>query len=373
MIYRDAIRENEFLRLAAERGTCVSIFLPTSRVTQDAQSDRIRFGNLVKQAMAQAAVIADRRAIRAMEAMAQELADDEVFWAYQAYGLGVLLTPGRIRSYRLAYEVKAAAEVSDRFHLKPLVPALQPKSAYVLALAQKHVKLHEFTPARELLEVEVPDLPRDMSAVTARLQPVDPEVVPKLVDGDGMRKVLLTQFVRSVERAVRPVVSASRVPLILAATDEIGAIYRSLNHYELLAEQTIGGSIDTSQEEEALRQAVIPIVQALRQARLDRWVALYRQRQDDNRAVADLATIARLASQGQVSHLLVDIDQVQYGQLDERGKLSLTPERSAESYDVIDETIVRVMQAGGEVLAVRRDERAPAELMPIAAVLRWAG
>lgn len=64
---------------------------------------------------------------------------------------------------------------------------------------------------------------------------------------------------------------------------------------------------------------------------------------------------------------------MQYGQLDERGKLSLTPERSAESYDVIDETIVRVMQAGGEVLAVRRDERAPAELMPIAAVLRWAG
>lgn len=120
----------------------------------------------------------------------------------------------------------------------------------------------------------MPDLPRDMSAVTARLQPVDPEVVPKLVDGDGMRKVLLTQFVRSVERVVRPVVSASRVPLILAATDEIGTIYRSLNHYELLAEQTIGGSIDTPQEEEALRQAVIPIVQALRQARLDRWVAL---------------------------------------------------------------------------------------------------
>lgn len=85
MIYRDAIRENEFLQLAAERGTCVSIFLPTSRVTQDAQSDRIRFGNLVKQAMTQAAVIADKRAIRAMEAMAQELADDEVFWAYQAY------------------------------------------------------------------------------------------------------------------------------------------------------------------------------------------------------------------------------------------------------------------------------------------------
>ena len=50
----------------------------------------------------------------------------------------------------------------------------------------------------------------------------------------------------------------------------------------------------------------------------------------------------------------------------------MTPERSAESYDVIAEVIVRVMQAGGEVLAVRPDEQAPAELLPVAAVLRWA-
>ncbi len=372
MIYRDAIQDNEFLQLAAVRGICVSIFLPTSRVTQDAQRDRIQFRNLAREAMTQAATIADKRALRAMEAMVQELADDQVFWAYQAYGLGVLLTPESIRTYRLGHEVGAMAEVSDRFHLKPLVASLRPKSAYVLALAQKQVRLYEFTPARELLDIEVPDLPRDISAVIAPAQPADPAAVPKLVDSDGMRKVLLTQFVRAVEQAVRPVVRASHVPLILAATEEIGAIYRSLNHYELLAEQAVGGSIDTAQEQEELRKAIVPIVQELRQARLDRWLALYRQRQGEQRASADLASIARLASQGQVSHLLVDLDQVRYGRLDERGNLALTPERSAESYDVIDEIIVRVMQAGGEVLAVRQDENAPGELLPVAAVLRWA-
>lgn len=372
MIYRDAIRDSEFLQLAAERGVCVSLFLPTSRVTQDTQGDRIRLRNLGKEALDQAATVADKRAVRAMEAMLEELLGDDVFWAYQAYGLGVLLTPERIRSYRLAYQVPAAAEVSDRFHLKPLVPALRPQSAYVLALAQKHVKLHEFTPARELVEVVVPGMPSDISQVLSPQQPADPAGVPRLPDDDGQRKAVLTQFVRAVERAVRPVVSASHVPLILAGTEELRAIYRSLNHYELLAEQSLGGSIDTAQEEEQLRKDLQPIAQALRQARLDRWVALYRQRQGAQRAVADLATIAKLATQGQVGELLVDIEQVQYGQLDERGELALTPERSAESYDVIAEVIVRVMQAGGEVLAVRPDEQAPAELLPVAAVLRWA-
>lgn len=370
MIYRDSIREKEFLRLAAERGVCVSIFLPTTRLTQEAQGDRIQLKNLAKEALAQAETIADKRAIRDMQSHLDELEADDDFWAHQAYGLGVLVTPEKIRTYRLAYAVDSAAEVSDRFYLKPLVPALRPKSAYVLALAQKAVKFYEFTPARELVEVKVPDLLADFSDATGRTQQRDKAPARKL-EGEEGHKVLLTQFLRAVEKAVRPVVSGSHVPLVLAATAELQAIYRSLNHYDLLADESFDGSPDNLPEED-LRKAMIPIVQKLRQDRVDRWVEQYEQRKNDNRAIADMATIAKLASQGQVSDLLVDADQVQYGTVGEAGALTLTDERSAESYDVIDEIMVRVMEAGGEVLAVRKGEDAPEALMPMAAVLRWA-
>lgn len=370
MLHKDTIREHTFLQLADERGPCLSLFTPTTPLTQDAQADRIALKNLGKAAFEQAEGVMDKRAVRAMQAHLDELLEDDDFWAHQAHGLGVLLTPERVRTYRLAYAVEPAAEVSDRFHVKPLLPALRPKSAWVLAISQKSVKLYEFSPAQQLHEVSVPGLPKDFSDATGRTLQRDRAPARRL-EGDEGHKVLQTQFLRAVEKAVRPVVEHSHVPLILATTREQQAIYRSLNHYELLADESVDGSVENQPDEE-IRQAVAPIVQHLRQQRIDRWVAHYHQRDSEQRVSADMATIARLATQGQVESLLVDADRIQYGRVGEQGELTLTDARGADSYDVIDDIVVRVMRAGGEVLAVRLNEDAPEALMPLAATLRWA-
>ncbi len=370
MLYKDRIREKEFLKLARERGICLSIFLPTTPITQDAQANRITLKNLAKRALEQAQTIADKRQTWPMEEYLEALQEDDGFWEFQANGLAVLVTPESIRTYRLAHSVEEAAEVSDRFHLKPLVPSLQPKAAYVLALSQKSVALYEFTAAQQLEPVDVPDLPTDFSDATKRTLQRDRAPARRL-QGDEGAKVLQTQFLRAVEKAVRPVVSGSNMPLILATTANLQALYRSVNSYDLLAAQSVDSSVEKMPEEE-LKQAVIPLVAELRQARIQRWVDLYRQREAESRASTDLATIAKVATQGQVSDLLVDADAVRYGTISEQGEITTADQRSAESYDLIDEIMDRVMENGGDVLAIRKDDDAPAELLPIAAVLRWA-
>ena len=370
MLYKDRIREKEFLKLARERGVCLSIFMPTTPLTHDTQGERIVLKNLAKQALEQAQTIADKRQIWPMEQYLEGLQEDEGFWEFQAHGLAVLVTPESIRTYRLAHAVEEAAEVSDRFYLKPLVPSLQPKAAYVLALSQKSVALYEFTASQQLDLVDVPDLPKDLSDATKRTLQRDRAPAGRL-QGDEGAKVLQTQFLRAVEKAVHPVVSGSNMPLILATTASLQAIYRSVNHYDLLAEQSVDSSVEKMPEEE-LKQAVIPLVAELRQMRIQRWVDLYGQRKAESRASTDLATIAKAATYGQVSDLLVDADAVRYGTVSDQGKITITEQRSAESYDLIDEIMDRVMENGGEVLAVRKDDNAPADLMPIAAVLRWA-
>lgn len=370
MLHKDTIRGKQLLQLANQRGVCLSIFLPTTPLTQDTQADRITLKNLSKAALEQAEAIADKRQILAMSELLDDLQDDEEFWKYQAHGLGVLVTPESIRTYRLAYAVQEAAEVSDRFYLKPLISALQPISAYVLAISQKSVNLYEFTPAQTLELVNVPDLPSDFSEVTRRTLQRDRAPARRL-QGDEGAAILQRQFLRAVEAVVRSYVSGSDMPLILATTREFQAMYKSLNGYELLVEQGIDGSTEKIGEDD-LRQATIPIVKALRQERIQQWVDLYRQRDQELRAIADLAKIANLAVRGQVGQLLVDVDAIQYGTLSEMGELTLSDTRSAETYDVIAEVILRVVESGGEVLGVRKEENAPEELMPIAAVLRWA-
>lgn len=370
MLYKDSLNTDEFVVLAQERGVCVSLYLPTTPLTQDSQADRIVLKNLAKEALGQAEAIADGSAVRAMSDMLEDLHDDDEFWSRQAYGLGVLLTPQRIRTYRLAYAVDEAAEVSDRFHLKPLVPTLRPQSAWVLAISQKSVNLYEFTPSQELVDHPVPDIPKDFSDATGRTLQRDRAPARRL-SGDEGHKVLQTQFIRAVEAGVRPVVRGSGAPLVLASTSELQAIYRSVNHYAQLSDESVVGSVENLPLED-LRQSVVPLVNQLRQARIDNWSARYDQHKNENRAINDLASIARLASHGQVASLLVDADAVQYGVINPDGSFQLAEQRSAATYDLLDEVTARVIEHGGDVLAVRKAEEAPEALRPIAAILRWA-
>jgi len=370
MLYKDTIREKQFLKLAAQRGVCVSVFLPTTPLTQDAQADRIVLKNLTKEAMEQAEAIADKRQIQAMTGYLEELQEDDEFWEFQANGLGILVTPESIKTYRLAYAVEEAAEAGNRFYLKPLMSALQPMSAYVLAISQKSVKLYEFTAAQELEPLDVSDLPADFSEVTKRTLQRDRAPAGRL-QGDEGAEILQRQFLRAVEKAVRPVVSGSNMPLILATTQEFQAMYRSLNGYDMLADKGADGSPQGLPEEE-IRQAIPPIVRELRQERIQHWCDLYYQRQSESRAIADLAMIAKFATRGQVSHLLVEVDFVQYGTLSDTGEMTLSDTPSAETYDVINEIVIRVIENGGEFLGVLTEADAPKELMPMAAVLRWA-
>lgn len=122
---------------------CVSIYLPTTPVSLDIEQSRINLGNLVKKAVAQLeAADYDRRGVKALQAQFADLLEDMDFWHYQANSLAILATPDSLHTYRMANKLTEAVEVSDRFHLKPLLRALTfPHAAFVLALSEKAVRL----------------------------------------------------------------------------------------------------------------------------------------------------------------------------------------------------------------------------------------
>ncbi len=370
MLYRDPFSKQDYLQLTEVRALCFSIYLPTSRVTQDTPRDRITLKNLIDEATSQAGAIADKRQVAAVGERLQDLLDDDDFWAHQANGLAVLATPERIASYRLAFDVEPIAEVSDRFHLKPMLAALAPKSAYVLAISQKSVHCYEFTPAQQLEPVRVEGLPKDFSDATGRTLQRDGAPARRL-EGDEGKKVLQRKFIRAVEQAMRPLLKYESQPLVLATTTEQQAMYSEVNTYPELQQQAYHGSVENMPLPD-LAEQIKPIVDQLHAARLHAWGEDYRQSRDQSRSINDLQKIATASTFGQVSKLLVDADHFSYGTIDDKGVVSLAAERSPETYDLIDEIAARVVAQGGDVLAVRADEEIAAELRPVAAILRWA-
>ena len=180
----------------------------------------------------------------------------------------------------------------------------------------------------------------------------------------------MRQYARSVDQALRPVLGGLGVPLILAATEPLDSIFRSISTYPLVAASSVSGNPETSSDAD-LAAAARAVLDELNTAALRAVQDLYRQRESESRAAADLAVIARAATFGAVDTVLVDIDESVPGTVDEQtGALTLSETDDAVNYGVIDEIARRVWRTGGTVLAVRRDEVPHGG--PAAAVLRYA-
>jgi hypothetical protein len=347
----------------------VSIYLPTDPASSGA-AEQILLKNLASDAadrLRQAG--AAKSDVSAFEDEIADVVDDSMFWRYQARSLALFATPSGLTTFRLPNRLPELVSVSDRFHLKPLLRAVTfPQVGFLLALAQGSVRLLEVMPDTGPVRVDVPDLPEDVASAARKSAITDRAPKGRLQGAEG-QKVHMSMYARHIDQALRPLLTGLDVPLILAATEPLDAIYRSVNTYPHLAPTTIAGSPERTPDGELAAQArgVLDEVYA---AELVRLHELFERREPEGRTSTDVANLARAATFGMVDTVLVDIEAVVPGTIDEvTGEVTFSSDEGA-GYGVIDEIARRVWLAGGRVLAVRRDD------LPrggeVAAILRYA-
>jgi hypothetical protein len=355
--------------LSIRDAPCVSIYLPTAP-EERGERDRLEFKSLGAEALEQlAASSIERGSMNDLRDVLDDLADDKAFWARQAHSLAVFATPSGARTFQVANRLPPMVEVSDRFHVKPLLrSATFPQAAFVLALSQNGARLVEVSPDAPPGEVNVPGMPSDAASAVGKASIADRSPVGRLQGSEG-EKVRLRQYARRVEAALRPILSGLDLPLILAAAEPLDSIFRSVSTYPHLAGPVIAGSPDTKTDGE-LADASRRILDELYADELEQLRTLYEQRVPQGRASDDLAAIARAATFGAVDTAFVDIDETVPGFVDDAdGALTLEDADDAVNYGVVDEIARRVLLARGRVLAVRRDDIPGGG--PAAAILRY--
>lgn len=347
----------------------VSIYLSTDPAG-DARAERITLGNLRDDAIEQLGQIdLPRGELGRLEDLLAELLADEFFWAHQAHSLAIFVDPTQLTAFQLPNRLTDMVEVSDRWHVKPLLRALTfSNSGYVLTLSQNAARVLIVPAEGAVREVSVPDLPTDA---------VDAVGVPSIsgrshhgrVSGGEGRKMRLGQYSRAVDAALRPLLRGQDTPLILAAARPLNDIYASWNTYPHLAAEMIEGNVETMSDTD-LGYRARAIIDGVNAARLRELHELFDHRTGEGRTETDVAAVARAATFGQVATLFVDIDTALPGSIDEAGEVSLDAAEDAVNYGVLDEVARRVWLAGGQVLAVRTQD------IPgggqAAAILRWA-
>lgn len=363
MLHTDIPTRDDFDTLAAVRKhPCVSIYLSTSPLPKDADKARLELKNLLAEVLQQLRDAGtDRRLVDAQEEVLVDLIDDVDFWRLLSYSLAIFATPDSVRTYRLPNRLNTAVDVSDRFHLKPLLQAVTfPQSAFVLALAQNSVRLLELNAESPIYSVPVPGLPSDVASavglpsISGRTQ--DKHNMGGRIQGAEGQKVRMRQYARAIDRALRPVLSGLDLPLILAAAEPLAGIYRSVNSYPNLTEAIIAGNPEETPDEE-LGTSARGILDKLYAAELDGLKDKMARRAAHGRAVTDLSDVARAATYGAVETLFVDIDQVVPGRVDEQtGAVTLSDSDDAVGCGVIDEILRRALLSGAEIFAVRAED-----------------
>lgn len=353
-------------------GPCVSIYMPTHRAFPDTKQDTIRLKNLLREAeeRLKQAGLRSTEAKRLLKS-ANALIKDGIFWKYQADGLAAFISSDVFYPYRLPLKFDELLVVTDRFHIKPLLPLLSNDGIFfILALSQNEVRFFECT-RQSVQQIELKNVPRSLKEA---LKYDDPEkqlqfhtrtqaaggeraaVFHGHGTGKDDTKNNILRFFQQVDQGLRNMLSEERAPLLLAGVDYLFSIYRETNRYPFLMETGMAGNPEEVRAED-LQAKGWKIVEPFFLKAQEEALAGYRQLAGSGRTSDSLEEIIPAAHDGRIDVLFVALGVQRWGYYDpETRAVHLHPEFEPGDEDLLDFAAVHAFLNGGAVYAMKPEE-----------------
>ncbi|WP_193199309.1 hypothetical protein [Nostoc sp. MG11] len=385
-------REEIKTLLEQPKGNCVSIYMPTHPAGQEVRQDPIRLKNLVKEAEDRLidAGLEQKEAIALLQ-KATEL-DTQDFWEQRGeQGLAIFISQDIFRYYTMPLNFQELVVVTDRFHIKPLLPILNGDGRfYLLALSQQDVRFFEAT-RHSINEVEIKNLPKSLDEALqidetakegqfrsrmSRGGTSNSSSQPGEFHGQGSsdkdkHQESILEFFHIIDGALHQKLREQKAPLVLAGVEYLLPLYRQANTYQHLMEEGVTGNPEILSAQE-LHQEAWPIVEAdfqkSQQDVLERFHELFGG--DTGKATNNLKEIIPAAYYQRVDSLLVAVAQQQWGLFDPSSEtVYLHEDKETGDEDLLDFVAAHTLLNGGAVYAV------PPEQIPystaVAAIFRY--
>lgn len=370
------LSRTEFKRLSELiAANSVSIYLPTHVRGAETQQDTIRLKNLLSEAEDKLTHLnVPPQDTEAILASARSLLENENFWRHQNYGLALFLSREMTHVCRLPLPFEPFVAVSDRFHLKPLLPLFcENQYFYLLALSQNQVRFFQAT-RYEISEISLADVPTSLAAA---LQYDDPEKQLQyhsgsssgsqpIYHGQGVGqdddKTDIKRFLTKVEKELRTYLNNETAPLVVAAVDYIRALYEEVNTYPHLLSDGISGNPDVTSPSELQESAwvrIIPLMETSRQKAVSQYQAL----KDTDKADNEFSHIVAAAERGQIDTLFVLANASKGTQLDN------ISEQTEVDLNLLDLATVHTFLQDGTVHLL--DAESMPDQVPVAAIYRY--
>lgn len=370
----------------------VSIYMPIHPAGPEVRQDPVRFKNLVKEAE-ERLIDAGLEQNQAMELLAKaHQLDNQNFWDQLGeQGLAIFISKDIFRYYAFPVDFKELVVVTDRFHIKPLLPILNGNGRfYILTLSQKDVKFFEGT-HYSVKEVEVENLPKSLDQAlnyddtakegqfrmaTSKGGTSNSFSQPGAFHGQGSpdrdkHQEDILQFFGIINDTLHEKLRNQQAPLVLAGVEYLMPLYREANTYKHLMAEGITGNVKIESAKELHEQAwsiVEPYFQKSQHEVLDRFNELFGS--NTGMASNDIKEIVSAAYYQRVDSLVVTVGQQQWGLFDPTSEtVYLHSEQETGDEDLLDFAAAHTLLNGGTVYAVS-PEQVPYST-PVVAIFRY--
>lgn len=370
--------------LTSRSGWCVSLFMTTHRPGKESEQDPIRLKNMLRDVEANL----EAKGMRSPEAKTllkpvQQAALEPGFWQQNNHGLAIFVSAEDFKVYHLPLDLEEKSVISSRFFIRPLLPVLTGNGKFfILALSRNQVRLlagdrHGIEERAisgfakslsEFLKYEETDGNRSYRAGTANGAGPRPSIYhsQSISDED---KDHLSRWFNQINDGLHPMLSGEHAPMILAAVDYYGPIYKHSNTYAHLMEAGISGSPDEIKAEELHSQACAILATYFNQAQ-DKAISQYAELAVAGKATSDLKEAIPAAFQGRVSSLLVPLGVQSWGRFNPAtNSVEVHAELELGDDDLLDLAAIQTLINGGAVYALK-PEQIP-EQSAIAAIYRF--
>jgi hypothetical protein len=383
----ELLSKEEFAELAnyqSER--CVSIFIPTHRsgVEVNEKQDIIVLKNQLQEAQKQL----QQKGMTKDDAgqllkPGFDLLNHETFWNNQLAGLALFIAKDYVKTLTLPLTVKEELFINSSFYVSPLMPILTSNEQFYMLVFSKHVSHFYLGDAFGMQELEVEGLPQGVDDVihfeekdksqlfrgggTAPGQPANFHG-----HGSGLAddREYVIQYLKELDQTLwKEVLANNHKPLILAAVDNLVALYRQNSHYKHISEEAIIGNYEREDKLtlwEKAREKLTPYFKAVHDDALKNYY---------NQIATPLTssmpeTVIPASFYSRISDLFVQKDVHIWGTFNETDNvLSIHNEKQDGDECLINKAVVKTVLNGG-VVHVLDAEKMPKESV-IAAFMRF--
>jgi len=286
-------------------------------------------------------------------APAYELDNDE-FWRHQNNGLAIFIAPNFFRYYRLPFNVKEEVVVSNRFHVKPLLPLISNNGRfYILAISQDIVRLLEAT-RYQINEIDLNNLdevPKSFSETVKREFPKD----IKNRDQEEEIKRFFEQLNAGIEDLFR---EDDPVPLVLFGVEYLIPIYKAASDYPNLLEDAVACDPQGLKPKEIHEQAwkvVYPYFQKSKKVEIERFKEIASN--NPKSCSSSFSEIVKAAYYSLIDTLLITLDEEQWGVYDAKNNVvELHNSQQADNEDMVDFVAVHTLINSGKVFYLNPEQ-----------------